>query len=130
LTPIAEVSTGPSRQQQLETLGTFLWLLMDFLWLVEWSLAGTVAGVIGFLCLTGVLWLLPRDLATQAAASSASCWLLMNLFWMLGESYTQPGLILTAQLVGAVAVGLLGVSVWSGGIGGPVMQQFRRIKVG
>ena len=71
-----------------------------------------------------------KYMALSAAASSASCWLLMNLFWMLGESYTQPGLILTAQLVGAVAVGLLGVSVWSGGIGGPVMQQFRRIKVG
>lgn len=130
MTPIAEVPTGPSRQQQLETLGTFLWLLMDFLWLAEWSWAGTVAGVAGFACLLGVLRLLPRDMATQTAASSAACWLLMNLFWMIGESYTLPSLILTAQLIGAVAVGLLGVSVWSGGLGGPVMQQFRRIKVG
>jgi len=130
LTPIADVSTGPLRQQQLETLGTFLWLLMDFLWLVEWSWAGTVAGVIGVLCLTGVLRLLPRDLATQTAAGSAVCWLLMNLFWMIGESYPAPGMILTAQLIGGLAVGLLGLSVWSGGLSGPVMQQFRRIKVG
>lgn len=130
MTPSAHVPAGPAPQQQLETLGTFLWLLMDFLWLVEWPWPGTVAGAIGFLCLTAVLWLLPRDLATQAAAGSASGWLLMNLFWMLGESHAQPGLILTAQWMGAAAVGLLGVSVWSGGIGGPVLQQFRRIKVG
>ncbi len=129
MTATADVATGPSRQEQLETLGTSLWLLMDFLWLVEWPFFGTAAGAVGFLCHVVVFRFLPRDAAVWAANGSASCWLLMNFGWMMGESYQQPRMILSAKLIGGVAVALLALSVWSGGLRGPVMQQFRRIKV-
>ena len=72
---------------------------------------------------------MPRDAATYAATGSAACWLLMNFCWMVGESYQQPPMIFSAKLIGGMAVTLLAVSVWSGGLQGPVMQQFRRIKV-
>lgn len=120
---------APTRQEQLETFGTSLWLLMDFLWLIEWPWAGSAAGAVGLAAHLVVFRYLSRNAAVWTANGSASCWLLMNFLWMVGESYQLPGPITAAKWVGSVAVALLALSVWSGGLSGPVMQQFRRIKV-
>ena len=120
---------APTQQEQLETFGTSLWLLMDFLWLIEWPWAGSAAGAVGLTAHLVVFRYLPRNAAVWTANGSATCWLLMNFLWMVGESHHLDGPLLAAKLVGSVAVVLLAVSVWTGGLSGPVMQQFRRIKV-
>lgn len=117
------------RQERLETLGTALWLLMDFSWLVEWTPVGLVLGVFGFGSFVLVFRYIERSAASWAANGSAACWLLMNFSWMVGESYTIALALQAAVAVGVLAITLLLVSVWTGGLSGPVMQQFRRIKV-
>ena len=117
------------RQERLETLGTALWLLMDFSWLVEWASIGMVLGMFGFGSFVLVLRYIERSAASWAANGSAACWLLMNFSWMVGESYTIQLALRAAAAFGVLAITLLLVSVWTGGLSGPVMHQFRRIKV-
>jgi hypothetical protein len=118
-----------NRQAQLETAGTAFWLLMDVLWMLEWTVSSAVAGALALLLHIAAFRYTPRNVADQTASAAVSCWVLMNLLWMLGDAYERPAWKDAALLVVLVSFALLAVSVWAGGLRGPILQRFRRFKL-
>lgn len=117
-----------TRQAQLETLGTAFWLLMDVFWMQGWIVSATCAGGLALLLHLAVFRYAPRTVAEQSANAAVSCWVLMNLFWMLGDELERPGWKTAALYIVLASFVLLTVSVWTGGLRGPVLQRFRRFK--
>jgi hypothetical protein len=116
------------RQAEIETIGTATWLLMDVLWMFGAVEAGAVAGVVTLGLQVGVFRYLPRTRADWSANAAVACWVVMNLFWMLGDAYERRVFFHIATLSVAASFLLLGWAVWEGGWRGPVVERFRRFR--
>ena len=116
------------RQAQLETAGTACWLLMDVLWMLEWAATSTVLGVATWILHLMVYRFTPPATGERAAHTAVTLWVVMNLLWMTGDQFERPELKPAA--LGAVALSFvfLGVAVWQGGLTGPFLQRFRRLR--
>lgn len=117
------------RQAQLETAGTACWLLMDVMWMLEWAAASTVLGAVTLLLHLAVFRFAPRTAAEWSANGAVTLWVLMNLLWMIGDQYERPELKSAALATVALSFVFLGVSVWKGGLTGPILQRFRRFRL-
>lgn len=117
------------RQAQLETAGTACWLLMDVMWMLEWAATSTALGAVTLLLHLAVFRYAPRTPAEWSANGAVTLWVLMNLLWMVGDQYEHPELKSAALATVGLSFVLLGISVWKGGLTGPVLQRFRRLRL-
>lgn len=128
---MSEITARPAsdtRQAQLETVATGLWLVMDVLWMVEQPEASAAAGVVTLILQTVLFRYIPHNTAEWAANGAVTCWVLMNLLWMLGDQWERPALVTAAWGPVIASFVLLAVALWSGGFSGPVMRRFRRFR--
>jgi hypothetical protein len=114
--------------EQLETLGTTFWMLMDFVWMSGWTAAALGLGSVAIVIHVAVLRFIPRTVADWAVNGAVLCWLLMNFSWLLSESQ-GPYVVRIGQSIGMAGFALLGISIWKGGLAGPAVQRFRRLKL-
>lgn len=114
--------------EQLETLGTTFWMLMDFIWMSGWTAPAMGLGAVAILIHVAVLRFIPRTLADWSVNGAVLCWLLMNFSWLLSESQGNY-VIRIGQSIGLTGFVLLGISIWKGGLAGPAVQRFRRLKI-
>jgi len=117
-----------TRQAQLETVATGLWLVMDVLWMVEQPEASAAAGVVTLILQAVLFRYIPRSTAEWAANGAVTCWVLMNLLWMLGDQWERPVLVTAAWVPVIASFVLLATALWSGGLSGPVTRRFRRFR--
>lgn len=128
VTDVAARRISATRQAQLETVATALWLVMDVLWMVEQPEASAAAGVVTLVLQAVLFRYIPRNSAEWAANGAVTCWVLMNLLWMLGDQWERPALVTAAWVPVIASFGLLAVALWSGGFSGPVTRRFRRFR--
>jgi hypothetical protein len=114
--------------EQLETLGTACWMLMDLVWMSGWTGVALGAGSLAILAQLAVFRFIPRTVADWAVNGAVLCWLLMNFSWLLSD-YQGHWVVRIGQIIGVIGFILLGVSIWTGGLAGPALQRFRRLKL-
>jgi len=89
----------------------------------------TACGALTLALYGAVFRYIPRTAADWAANGAVALWVLMNLLWMVGDQYEQPGLKTAALWTVATSFVLLGVAVWKGGLTGPILERFRRFRL-
>ncbi len=101
---------------------------MDFVWMSGWTIPALGLGSVAILIHVAVLRFIPRTVAEWSVNGAVLCWLMMNFSWLLSEF--QGGYVVRiGQTMGVSGFVLLGIAIWTGGLAGPAVQRFRRLKI-
>lgn len=111
----------------METSGTLAWLAMDFCWMLDYSAAAVMCGLIS---LVSWIWSLDlvKDPAERAASGAIVQWVLMNLIWMTADQYDMPDLRRWAVLTALLSLAMILYSLHLAGWNFSVARFFRRFR--
>ncbi len=122
------ISPPRGDQEQIEAVGTALWLLMDLFWMWERAEWATIAGALTLLAWLWVFRYL-RGFAEHAANGAVVCWVAMNLLWMLSDQYEWPALRPFAAAAVGVSFLLIFAVVWKSRWNWAALRLFRRFRL-
>jgi hypothetical protein len=84
--------------QNLETIATIMWLIMDFLWLCGF---GQIAALISiptiFLMILACIKFQGLYISELHSMNATVCWLIMNSMWICSEIVDKENYLLTAK---------------------------------
>ena len=90
-----------------ETFGSVLWFLLDGSWMLDWRMMVTVLIVPTILCNFLTLFYLEKSDGSVLSGITVNSWLLMNVFWILGDMYHVGFAPLWAKITFWSGVGIL-----------------------
>ena len=95
----------------VETIGSVLWFMMDGLWMLNQAL-GAKAMVLPTLAVNLFVFRYTKHSFSQISIVAAmNSWLIMNIFWMLGDLDKDPRLIGIARVTFLAGMILLGLAI-------------------
>lgn len=90
--------------QNLESIGTASWLLMDFIWMCGISWLALLIFIPSFLCLVGACIKYEGKKMSELHVLNASvCWLLMNATWIMGEITSKNDYLICGKIAFFIA---------------------------
>lgn len=82
----------------LEILCVFFWFLLDGFWLLEWKHLTYVFSVIAIITAALMFWFIKKERVIVMVACADTCWLILNVFWAVGDLSKIPQALLTAKI--------------------------------
>jgi hypothetical protein len=131
-TPVVDVADQGEKVLLTETIGSVLWFVMDGLWMLNHALPAK-AMVLPTLAVN--LWVFrftTRSFSHMAVVAAMNSWLLMNIFWMVGDLDKDPRPLAVARAMFGLGMVLLALAVCKGASRREgltrVLAHFRRLK--
>ena len=127
---------GEGRHEKMmlvETIGSVLWFVMDGLWMLNQG--GGAKGMIAPALAVNlyVYRYTPRSFSQFAVVSAMNSWLLMNVFWMVGDLDKDARALGWARVFFVAGMVLLAAAVGRNALHperlGKVLAPFRRLRV-
>jgi hypothetical protein len=115
-----------------ETIGSVLWFVMDGFWMLNAVLPAKAMILPALLVNLFVFRYTSRSLSQFSVVAAMNAWLLMNIFWMLGDLDKVPAPLVVARTMFALGLVLLALAVVTSGWRGEglreVLSRFRRLR--
>jgi hypothetical protein len=99
------------KQILVETVGSVLWFVMDGLWMLNQPLYAKAMVVPTLAVNLFVFRYTNRSFSQISVVAAMNSWLLMNVFWMVGDLDKDPRLIEFARATFALGMVLLALAV-------------------
>jgi hypothetical protein len=94
-----------------ETIGSVLWFVMDGFWMLELALAAKAMVLPTLIVNLLAFRFAKRSFGQLSVVAAMNCWLVMNIFWMLGDLAKDPRPIAVARVMFVLGIVLLGLAV-------------------
>lgn len=100
------------KYQSLETVGTILWLLTDFVWMNGFCRVASIMAIPTFLLLVSSVIRYDGIKRSELFALLASaCWFMMNALWICSDVCFKDTYLLLARITFVIACVLVYISV-------------------
>lgn len=84
--------------QNLESIGTVLWLITDFIWMCGFIKTAAILTIPTFFILTSAcIKFRGEKISELLGLTAAVCWLLMNMCWIFSEIVDRDNYLLAAK---------------------------------
>jgi hypothetical protein len=104
------VSPSLFTREGIDTINSISWLVMDALWMFNLPKVGLLFGIPALL--TGIiLFYRERNQASNWINLATICWITMNIFWMLSDTFPSPDANFLLASKGALALGIIFVGI-------------------
>ena len=132
-TPLADVADQRDKLALTETIGSVLWFVMDGFWMLNQTLPAKSMVLPTLAVNLFVFRFTKRSFGQMSVVAAMNSWLIMNIFWMLGDLDRNPKLVAVARVLFALGIVLL-VSAIGWGATRPerltkVLAHFRRFRI-
>ncbi len=92
------------RYQTLESVGTIMWLITDFIWMNGWCSIAALLTIPTFILLTSACIKYNGKKKSEVFALTASAlWFLMNMFWIYSDICYKDTYLLFARITFVIA---------------------------
>ena len=110
---MAEPSNSHELDKQIlvETFGSVLWFVMDGLWMLNQALLAKAMVLPTLAVNLFVFRYTKRSFSQFAVVAAMNAWLLMNIFWMIGDLDKAPQFLEFARAMFASGLILLGLAI-------------------
>jgi hypothetical protein len=127
-------STGQGDKLALtETIGSVLWFVMDGFWMLNLAAPAKVMILPTLAINLLVFRYTKRSFSQLSVVAAMNSWLIMNIFWMLGDLDRTPRLIAIARVLFVLGIVLLALAIGWGATRPEgltkVLAPFRRFRV-
>ena len=112
-----------------DSLNSILWFCMDASWLMGWKM-GAYLLMIPVIA-TGVLTLISIEKRADIFFSivALNCWILMNIFWMLGDMEVNQGLLVYSKIFFGIGLFCIILAVIISGDWKKTLSSFKRMRI-
>ena len=90
--------TRDKKLEMWETFGSVLWFLLDGAWMLDWRLGVTLLVAPAIFCNLLTIIYVEKLNGSLLAVLAVNSWLLMNVFWILGDMYQMGWALLWAKI--------------------------------
>jgi hypothetical protein len=118
----------PIPREVIDTLNSISWFIMDSAWMLQWPTLAELM-ILPTVATGLVLLYVEKRRSLLLINVAICCWILMNTFWMLGDTHGQPALLFTARALFALGVlSVLGAAHFSEDLR-ETFSHFRRFRL-
>jgi hypothetical protein len=116
-----------------ETIGSVLWFVMDGFWMLNLAVPAKVMILPTLVVNLFVFRYTKRSFSQLSVVAAMNSWLVMNIFWMIGDLDRDPKLIAVARVLFVLGIVLLALAIGWGATRPEgltrVLAPFRRFRV-
>ena len=94
-----------------ETIGSVLWFVMDGMWMLNQSVPAKIMVVPTLAMNLYVFRFTRRSFSQISVVAAMNSWLIMNIFWMIGDLDKDPGPVSIARFMFLLGMVLLALAV-------------------